>query len=55
MDDAAARNLAMDLGNRLGTLRFVIHDRDPVFTSAFGEVFRSEGLRAIPPCQGRHE
>jgi putative transposase len=42
-----ARNLAMDLGNRLGTLRFVIHDRDPVFTSAFGEVFRSEGLRII--------
>jgi putative transposase len=42
-----ARNLVMDLGNRLGTLRFVIHDRDPVFTSAFGEVFRSEGLRAI--------
>ena len=42
-----ARNLAMDLGNRLGTLRFVIHDRDPVFTSAFGEMFRSEGLRII--------
>jgi hypothetical protein len=42
-----ARNLAMDLGDRLGTLRFVIHDRDPVFTTAFGEVFRSEGLRII--------
>jgi putative transposase len=42
-----ARNLAMDLGNRLGTLRFVIHDRDPVFTSAFGEVFNAEGLRII--------
>jgi transposase InsO family protein len=42
-----ARNLAMDVGDRLGTLRFLIHDRDPVFTTAFGEVFRSEGLRII--------
>ena len=38
----------MDLGDRLGTLRFLIHDRDPVFTTAFAEVFRSEGLRIIP-------
>ena len=37
----------MDLGDRLGTLRFLIHDRDPVFTTAFGEVFKSEGLRLI--------
>jgi transposase len=42
-----ARNLTMDLGNRLGALRFLIHDRDPVFTTAFGEVFKSEGLRII--------
>jgi hypothetical protein len=42
-----ARNLAMDLGDRLGTLRFLVHDRDPLFTAAFGEVFRSEGLRVI--------
>jgi transposase InsO family protein len=42
-----ARNLAMDLGDRLGTLRFLVHDRDPLFTAAFGEVFRSEGLRII--------
>jgi putative transposase len=42
-----ARNLAMDLGDRLGTLRFLIHDRDPVFTTAFGEVFKAEGLRII--------
>jgi putative transposase len=43
-----ARNLAMDVGDRLGTLRFLIHDRDPVFTTAFGQVFKSEGLRIIP-------
>ena len=42
-----ARNLAMDLGDRLGTLRFLIHDRDPVFTTAFAEVFKAEGLRII--------
>jgi putative transposase len=42
-----ARNLAMDLEDRLGTLRFLIHDRDPVFTTAFGEVFKAEGLRII--------
>jgi transposase InsO family protein len=42
-----ARDLAMDLGDRLGTLRFLGHDRDPVFTTAFGEVFKAEGLRII--------
>jgi putative transposase len=42
-----ARNLAMDLGDRLGTLRFLVHDRDPLFTTAFGEVFKAEGLRIV--------
>jgi transposase len=42
-----ARNLAMDLGDRLGTLRFLIHDRDPLFTAAFAEVFNAGGLRII--------
>jgi transposase len=42
-----ARNLAIDLDDRLGTMRFLIHDRDPVFTTAFGEVFKSEGLRIV--------
>ena len=37
----------MDLGDRLGTLRFLIRDRDPVVTTAFGEVFKSEGRRII--------
>jgi len=37
----------MDLGDRLGTLRFLIHDRDSVFTAAFGEVFKAEGLRIM--------
>jgi transposase InsO family protein len=42
-----ARNLVMDLGDRLAGLRFVIHDRDPLFTSAFEEIFTAEGLQAI--------
>jgi putative transposase len=36
-----------DLGDRLETLRFLIHDRDPLFTTAFAEVFKAEGLRSI--------
>jgi putative transposase len=40
-----ARNLAMDLADRIGTLRFLIHDRDPVFTGAFDEVLKAEGVR----------
>ncbi|GGT42226.1 hypothetical protein GCM10010176_102270 [Nonomuraea spiralis] len=42
-----ARNLAMDLGDHFAGLRFVIHDRDPLLTSAFREVFQAEGLRNI--------
>ena len=37
----------MDVGDRLGALRFLIHDHDPVFTAAFGGVFKAEGLRII--------
>jgi putative transposase len=47
-----ARNPAMDLGDRLGALRFLIHDRDPDFTVAFGEVFTTEGLRVITTLPG---
>ncbi|WP_433432770.1 integrase core domain-containing protein [Nonomuraea sp. CA-141351] len=42
-----ARNLAMDLGDRITSLRVLIHDRDPLFTSAFREVFKAEGLRMV--------
>ena len=42
-----ARNLAMDMDDRLDTLRFLIRDRDPLFTTAFGEVFKAEDLRII--------
>ncbi|MGV9386424.1 hypothetical protein ACWDRB_62215 [Nonomuraea sp. NPDC003707] len=42
-----ARNLAMDLGDRIARLRFLIHDRNPLFTFSFREIFTAEGLRAI--------
>ncbi|MFC7592223.1 integrase core domain-containing protein [Nonomuraea antimicrobica] len=42
-----ARNLVMDLGERITGLRFLIHDRDPLFTAAFKEVLTAEGLRII--------
>jgi putative transposase len=42
-----ARSLAMDLGDCLGTLRFLMHDRDPFCTTASGEVFKAEGLQII--------
>jgi putative transposase len=48
-----ARNLAMDLGNRLGALRYLIHDRDPVFTTAFGEMFKAKDCGSSLPCSGR--
>ncbi|WP_207757681.1 integrase core domain-containing protein [Nonomuraea cypriaca] len=42
-----ARNLVLDLGDRIAGLRFLIHDRGPLFASAFREVFQAEGLRDI--------
>ncbi|MEV4800407.1 integrase core domain-containing protein [Nonomuraea sp. NPDC049421] len=42
-----ARNLVMDLGERIAGLRFVMHDRDPLFTAAFNAVFTAEGLQVI--------
>lgn len=42
-----ARNLLMDLGERAGQFKFLIHDRDSKFTAVFDEVFASNGVRII--------
>ncbi|MFF4622720.1 integrase core domain-containing protein [Nonomuraea jabiensis] len=42
-----ARNLILDLGDRIGDFRFLIRDRDSKFTALFDEVFRSAGIRVV--------
>jgi putative transposase len=47
----AARNLMMDLGDRVATLSFLLRDRDSRFTTAFDAVLIAEGIRILtsPP------
>ncbi|MEW1837149.1 integrase core domain-containing protein [Nonomuraea angiospora] len=47
-----ARNLVMDVGDRIAELRLLVHDRDPLFTSAFREVSQPKGYGPSPLCRG---
>ncbi len=42
-----ARNLVMDLGERVESVKFLIRDRDARFTAAFDAIFASEGIRVL--------
>ena len=47
----AARNLLMDLGDRVTSIKFLLRDRDSRFTSAFDAVFAAGNIRILtsPP------
>ncbi|GAA1287731.1 integrase [Planotetraspora silvatica] len=50
-----ARNLLLDLGERVDQFRFLIKDRDGKFSKVFDEMFTSSGVRIIktPPRSPR--
>jgi putative transposase len=48
----AARNVLMDLGQRVTSVKFLIRDRAGQFTSSFDAVFTAEGIKAVLDAAG---
>ena len=42
-----ARNLAVELGARAGSLRFLVRDRDAKYTDSFDAVFAADDIEAV--------
>jgi putative transposase len=42
-----ARNLLMDLEDRIGQFKFLVRDRDAKFTDSFDGIFASEGIQTL--------
>jgi len=47
MDDPAARNLSLTLGERFEDIKFLIRDRGSNFTASFDAVFQAAGTRIL--------
>ena len=43
-----ARNLLMELADRIQQFKFLLRDRDAKLTAAFEVIFASEGVRSLP-------
>jgi len=45
-----ARNLAAEVGARVGSLRFLVRDRDAKYIGSFDAVFAADGIEAVRPA-----